>query len=536
MIPSRLAPFLLNTIQYLLVILCCNVYGGSALALGNNETSLLSGELSGVPGGPPCIPLAESRFCGQWAAFQISGNLRSYFVNNPGHGVASIPVVSTVDDFDTAIMEGILLAEPSRKQFYQTLTGCDLQGRSVRFMTSYFCASLIAYSTGCMDLQTETTPLCRDSCDAYVDNLQSLLRNPKLCDAGTVKQVLSGGDNESNLDGDSIQLESSKFCGMRMLSGKRNCISGSTESFCGFLTSEEACSEMACPTEDCPNQAIGRKDNGNVPNVSGRKTGNLQDSLWSTSPKTIGIAIGIGVGSCIGAAIFVVYMRKCYIRRQVDNSASNNSSESRGTRPLALTLPVTSPATRQASTSSDSSITLAQDELPPPALLKMDDQVKTFDAPLRRFSRRRAHRPPNLFIPVTQMNQELATPIGSSSTPVLTPPIGYGSPEILAHLVPNSSTLPREPHHTSILSYGGWSPMDSPRNLCDSFHSEPFRNSVQCIHPPPPATVSAPNISTLRARMAYRSSGDDELSVDVGDLLLVLEVYEDGWCHVSALS
>ncbi|KAI9222769.1 hypothetical protein BC828DRAFT_7082 [Blastocladiella britannica] len=236
-----------------------------------------------------------------------------------------VPIVNNTESFDQDIMEGIFLSQTYRGRYYASLVGCDFAQEPVRYMASYFCAVLIAYSPQCMDLTTPSQPLCHNTCSGYVASMQTMANTPSLCSASAIRTTLSAAASNgssaslaqipSTVSTDPttpIQLNPSWFCGLRMLSGTNTtiaCVNGKSEPFCGYLDAETAC-EQGCATEECPKSPTRAKARGTgVPTASATASGATSLGSWlgnAGTPVTVAFYAAMGCAACIVSATLVL--------------------------------------------------------------------------------------------------------------------------------------------------------------------------------------------------------------------------------------
>ncbi|ORZ38546.1 hypothetical protein BCR44DRAFT_1295009 [Catenaria anguillulae PL171] len=226
-------------------------------------------------------------------------------------------------------MQDIFLSEEIRSKYFQTLVGCDLGGMPVRFMTSYWCAVLLSYSPGCMELSVPTAPLCAETCNDFTASLSKLVSDTSTCDPQAVKAAMSALSanisqssssanspsfstgipiptptptstslNNSTTDPQGFNIDPAWLCSSRLLSGSNltsttGCISGqSREPYCGWLDHDAAC-RNGCATEDCPA----------VPTPRQRSPGWRPEAVGSSVLDPMGwvglvVYLGIAVGAC----------------------------------------------------------------------------------------------------------------------------------------------------------------------------------------------------------------------------------------------
>ncbi|KAI9188365.1 hypothetical protein H9P43_002756 [Blastocladiella emersonii ATCC 22665] len=534
---------------------------------------------AGIPGGPPCISLAESRYCSQWGGSHISGNLRNYFMSNPGHGVASVPIVNTTEAFDTQIMENIFLAEEYRKKYYSSLLGCDLDGQPVRYMTSYWCAVLIAYSPGCIDLTALDQPLCTETCSAYTSSMQSMINDPSYCTPSSVRSALAAtgtnatdaasrnstiassgsgslavipAESTAKLAGDAtIALDPAWFCGLRMLSGRNmtvQCNTGAAEPFCGYLTLDAACAN-GCATEECPKTATTRTTRSRAAGTTTTASAELFPAGLSTTARTAAYVAIAGAAFLVSAGLIacVLHRQHAKARRQAAGSAAAEQGD-------AHPLPALPPSQLQLVRETSQRRLL----VPPPesaAVAVIADPSRPNTSierePVRKFSGRRQRRPPP--ISIAPVAGSPAGPLVLPSLPTPTAPVPKtlprdGEPVACpgAQWYPPAASFPPPPVGAEPVAFVpllGDDLLDTTQ-IHDDAEGVPvwLQPDFGGTLPPPPAPATAaapPSVaatmergpSTRRARMAYVSDKSDELNIEVSDVLLVLEEYEDGWAH-----
>ncbi|KAL7753072.1 Rho guanine nucleotide exchange factor 35 [Sorochytrium milnesiophthora] len=460
-----------------------------------------------------------------------------------GHGVASVPIVNSTASFDTDIMEGIFLDPATRNTFYTNTAGCSLQSRPVKYMTTYFCAVLIAYSPGCVDLSVPNKPLCADTCSRYVGSLTQMLRDRTICPRDDDNSQASTSSNAlptlpSSGVGD--QVSTSQLCSMQFLNGSPNttavgCVSGDKTKYCGYPTVQDAC-RYGCNGIDCSNVTLPTTNATDASNAS------LQQSSIDGSSTTLVVGI-VATLVTVGFLCGIIYL---IVKRSYSVKANNNgvSRQAETHYPSALRGDAAVPLRSSTGVEHD----WVPESDPVSTIVPSELSTNTHN---NNFGRKRP--PPIAVVPPVMYDQPPYPPAQPTTHSVdhvvmMSPTIAM-APQMYPTIAP---AMPPPAHRPASFVPYVTSPVlaataagetyqmiyenSSRVSLIIATPAEAIAVPMQ-LQAPPMALASTHTLPSVpdpplhQAHLRYVPALDDELMVSVGDEIAVTETYDDGWAY-----
>jgi hypothetical protein len=209
--------------------------------------------------------------------------------------------VTDVASFDSFVGSAIADSSPSSVQKFQSTYRCPgYTGRTTRFRLSTLCYYMVQQSaTQC---KQNPLPLCKKTCQGYLDSVSQTFQNPQICEANPPADVSNNRRSVVQTGGSTASL--SDYCGKLADTG---CSDGVKSDFasCGFAFREDAISYCKGKTEACCSQL---------------------STAGSSGGSSAGVAVGITIGVLILVIIGYVIVSKVLKNNKKDSEAGYQNS------------------------------------------------------------------------------------------------------------------------------------------------------------------------------------------------------------------